>query len=355
MADATSKDEGLARIPEREIPLPAALSPQARAVLTAGYGAARPAGGNRGMPEPALDDTEGWLRMIEASGAAAASMRASVLARLRADVDVRTIAGRPVYIGAPQGERLIDGQKIILEVHGGALVFGGGEALRLDTAATALRTGRVSYSLDYRMPPTHPYPAALDDAIGLYKALLKDRAPQDIVVIGTSAGGNIAAAAMLRARDEGLPLPAGLILLTPEIDLTELGDSFNTIVGLDTVLSGRLMQMNLALWRRRRPQRSVPLAAVRRFHQRLSANLPANRHTRPLPLQHRAHAPRPAQSRRARGPARLGRHAPRRLRRHGARGPRTERRDTGVYRELIIRNVGHTRSPAGGGAGREAD
>jgi acetyl esterase/lipase len=172
-------------------------------------------------------------------------MRASVLSRLRADVEVRTIAGRPVYIGAPQGERLIDRQRIVLALHGGALVFGGGEALALDTAATALRTGRVSYSLDYRMPPRHPYPAALDDALGLYRALLARHAPSDIVIMGTSAGGNLAAALALRARDEGLPRAAGLILLTPEIDLTESGDSFNTIVGLDTVLSGRLMQMNL--------------------------------------------------------------------------------------------------------------
>jgi acetyl esterase/lipase len=244
MADTTAKDEGLARIAAREVPLPEALSPQARAVLAAGYGA-RPAGGARGLPEPALDDTEGWLKMVAQRDAAAGQMRASVLSRLRADVEVRTIAGRPVYIGAPRGERLIDRQRIVLELHGGALVFGGGEALALDTAATALRTGRVSYSLDYRMPPRHPYPAALDDALGLYRALLARHAPSDIVIMGTSAGGNLAAALALRARDEGLPQAAGLILLTPEIDLTESGDSFNTMVGLDTVLAGRLMQMNL--------------------------------------------------------------------------------------------------------------
>ena len=244
MADDAQAKDGAAKLGARVIPLPEALSPQAQAVLTAGY-TNRSAGGNRGMAEPALDDKEGWLKMVAASDAAAAPMRAGVLARLKADVEVQTIAGRPVYIGTPQGERLLDKQTVILEIHGGALVFGGGEALRLDTAATALRTGRVSYSLDYRMPPLHPYPAALDDAIGLYRALLEKHAPKDIVMMGTSAGGNIAAALALRARDEGLPLAAGLILLTPEIDLTESGDSFNTMVGLDSVLSGRLMQMNL--------------------------------------------------------------------------------------------------------------
>ena len=244
MSETANKTEGAVNLGARTIPLPEALSPQARAVLTAGYGN-RPVGGNRGNPEPALDDTEGWLKMIAASDAMAGQMRATVLARLKADVEVQTIAGRPVYIGTPQGERLLDKQKIILEIHGGGLIYGGGEALSLDTAATALRTGRVSYSIDYRMPPLHPYPAALDDCVGLYRALLEKHAAKDIVIMGTSAGGNLAAALALRARDEGLPQAAGLILLTPEIDLTESGDSFSTMVGLDTVLGGRLMQMNL--------------------------------------------------------------------------------------------------------------
>ena len=62
---------------------------------------------------------------------------------------------------------------------------------------------------------------------------------------GASAGGNLAAALILRARDEGLPLPAAAILQTPELDLTESGDSFRTNLGLDSVLTGSLMPANL--------------------------------------------------------------------------------------------------------------
>jgi len=69
--------------------------------------------------------------------------------------------------------------------------------------------------------------------------------PRDVIVGGSSAGGNLAAALILRARDEGLPLPAAAVLLTPEVDLTESGDSFHTNLGLDSVLTARLMPTNL--------------------------------------------------------------------------------------------------------------
>jgi acetyl esterase/lipase len=78
----------------------------------------------------------------------------------------------------------------------------------------------------------------------VYRALLEVRSPDRIVVGGGSAGGNLAAATVVRARDEGLPLPAGVVLLTPAVDLTESGDSFTTNLGIDSVL-GLLMQTNL--------------------------------------------------------------------------------------------------------------
>ena len=134
----------------------------------------------------------------------------------------------------------------IFDIHGGALLFGGGEAnVRFATAAIALRTGRVAYGVDYRVPPDHPYPAALDDCVAAYRALLAEVPASRVVVSGTSAGGNLAGALLLRARDEGLPMPAGALLLTPELDLTESGDSFDTLMGLDVVLPARLMEMNL--------------------------------------------------------------------------------------------------------------
>jgi acetyl esterase/lipase len=78
------------------------------------------------------------------------------------------------------------------------------------------------------------YPAPLDDYVTAYRALLRQTAPETIIIGRASAGGNFSAATILRARDEGLPLPAVAVLLTPEIDLTEGGDSFHTLLSVDS-------------------------------------------------------------------------------------------------------------------------
>ena len=123
--------------------------------------------------------------------------------------------------------------------------MGGGACCRAMGITSAAVAGARTWAIDYRMPPDHPYPAALDDCLAAYRALLREYAAENIIVRGGSAGGNLAAALILRARDEDLPLPVAAVLMTPEVDLTESGDSFQANLGVDTVLTGSLMPANL--------------------------------------------------------------------------------------------------------------
>ena len=131
-----------------------------------------------------------------------------------------------------------------IDFHGGAFVFGGGEACRAQAQMQADQHGALCYGVDYRMPPEHPYPAGLDDAMAAYRYVLGQHPPSRIIVGGRSAGGNLAAAMLLRSKQEGLPMPAGLVLLSPQVDLTESGDSFQVNQMVDVVLPGSLMRNN---------------------------------------------------------------------------------------------------------------
>lgn len=152
------------------------------------------------------------------------------------------IDGSVTYVSTPQ--QATDSTPIYLDIHGGALIMGGGELCRMMTLRSSLQFGMVSWAVDYRMPPRHPYPTSLDDCVAAYRRALQERDPADLFVGGASAGGNLAAALLVRAKDEGLPMPAGLVLITPEVDLTESGDTFVTNDGIDSVLRP-LMTTNL--------------------------------------------------------------------------------------------------------------
>jgi acetyl esterase/lipase len=93
-------------------------------------------------------------------------------------------------------------------------------------------------SIDYRRPPDFPYPAALDDGVAVWKGALKMAEAKNMGVFGTSAGGALTLSMVLRARQEGLPLPGAIAPGTPMSDLTGTGDSFHTNFMVDNVLVG---------------------------------------------------------------------------------------------------------------------
>jgi len=231
--DATS----VRHVPARDVPVPAHLSPEAQAMLSLPPLGEAPA-------SPALDDKEGWRARTAAQNEMVLASMAPRAAKIDADVEDRVVDGVPVFVITPRGIPA-DDRRVFLDIHGGALVMGNGECCRAMGLTTIPRTGVTTWAVYYRMPPDHPYPAPLDDCVAVYRALLRDHDPRDVIVGGSSAGGNLAAALILRARDEGLPIPAAAVLLTPEVDLTESGDSFQTNLGLDSVLTSSLMATNL--------------------------------------------------------------------------------------------------------------
>jgi acetyl esterase/lipase len=216
-------------------PVPTSVSEQAQRYLGAPFAVLRP-------EPPALDDVDAWKERIAATDAYLVERFGGVELPVRSE-DVEIAGVRTFVLRGPEvGDD--PATPVYLDIHGGALISGAGEACRLMGSASAATTGMVHWAVDYRMPPEHPYPTPLDDCLAVYRALLAERDPADVFVGGSSAGGNLAAALIVRARDEGLPLPAGLALLSPEVDLTESGDTFTTNLGVDHVL-GRLMQTNL--------------------------------------------------------------------------------------------------------------
>lgn len=224
-------------IPARNLPVPAHLSEAAQQALGAPFAANE-------RDYPPFEDKDAWREQNAAGDLFLADMMRPRAENFSGSIKELREADALAYDIRP--DAMADGDRhVILDIHGGALIMGGGEACKLMALGQAARFGHRVVSVDYRMPPDHPYPVGLDDCIAIYRALLRNHDASEIIVTGASAGGNLAAALILRARDEGLPLPAGAMLISPEVDLTESGDSFQANMGVDGILRASLMPANL--------------------------------------------------------------------------------------------------------------
>ena len=161
---------------------------------------------------------------------------------LPADVTVTATA----LGGVPTAEIKVDGiepRHVVVYFHGGVYVMGDA-FLGADLASqVGRRTQAQVFSVDYRLAPEHPYPAAVDDALAAYEGLLHNgMAAADIAFAGESAGGGLAIATLVNARDRGLPLPAAALVMSPYADLTLAGTTMETRRAVDPLLSREALQ-----------------------------------------------------------------------------------------------------------------
>lgn len=222
-----SEPRPVLHVPARDIPIPSSVSAEAQSILAMPH---------MDAPEdPPLDDLDAWRAMIAEYDKTVSSMVAARAADAPVTTEELDAGGVRVYDITPLA-LAEDDDRVYLDIHGGAFIHGAGETCRAMGMRTATRVAARVWAVDYRMPPDHPFPAALDDCLAAYRALLENHRPESIVIGGASAGGNLTAAVILRARDEGLPLPAAAVLMTPGVDLTESGDSLQTNLGLDPLI-----------------------------------------------------------------------------------------------------------------------
>ena len=129
----------------------------------------------------------------------------------------------------------------VLFLHGGAYVVGSPKFVRQITSWLTWSLRARTFAITYRLAPRHRFPAALDDSLTAYRWLLDHGVdPRTIVIMGDSAGGGLTVATLVAARDEGLPMPAAAVCLSPWTDLTATGGTMETNVATDYLPAGKI-------------------------------------------------------------------------------------------------------------------
>ncbi len=209
-------------IPARKLPIPADVSPELAAVI------AEP------LKESPAPRTPGEWRELEVvlDTPLAADVR-KLAEAVSATVEETTIAGVRCFVVTPEEIPAVNKDRLLVHLHGGGYVFAGGPGGALEGVAVAHATKTKVISVDYRMPPDHPFPAALDDAVAVWREVAAKHDPSRMALFGTSAGGGLTLATVHKLKELSLRLPAALFLGTPAGDITKTGDSWFANAGVD--------------------------------------------------------------------------------------------------------------------------
>lgn len=151
---------------------------------------------------------------------------AGKLTKLPPNCKIESAEIEGLYCEWISNDQTVDG-KIILYLHGGAYVACSARTHRSLAARIMIESGVKVLLPEYRLAPEHPFPAAIEDAVSIYRWLLNQGYdPESIIFAGDSAGGGLSLATTLYLRDNSEPLPAALVLLSPWADLTSSGESY---------------------------------------------------------------------------------------------------------------------------------
>lgn len=215
-------DASTREIPARKLPVPADVSPELAAVI------AEP------LKESPVPRTPGeWREMEEALDTPLAADVRKLAEAVGVTVEETTIAGVRCFVVTPEEIPAANSDRLLMHLHGGGYVFAGGSGGALEAVVAAHTTKTKVISVDYRMPPDHPFPAALDDAVAVWREVAANHAPARMAIFGTSAGGGLTMATVHKLKELSLPLPAALFLGTPAGDITKTGDTYFANAGVD--------------------------------------------------------------------------------------------------------------------------
>lgn len=169
--------------------------------------------------------------------------RETTMAEMRADYEAMLAgspveAGRPLAIGTMPAEWIVaegaDPARAVLFLHGGGYQIGSVRSHRDLMRRLSRAAGAAVLGIDYRLAPENRFPAAVDDALAAYRWLLDEGfEPGHIALAGDSAGGGLAIATLLKARAEGLALPAAATLFSPWTDMEATGATYETRAAVD--------------------------------------------------------------------------------------------------------------------------
>jgi monoterpene epsilon-lactone hydrolase len=188
-------------------------------------------------------DLDATLRQGQLDTAGDVEALRTAFSKLMAQVPIAAdVRQQPTTIGGVAGiDVTIEGTEsnnVLLYFHGGVYVIGSAASSVALVADLVRRSGVRAVTVDYRLGPEHPYPAAVDDGRAAYEGLLRaGYEPAQILLAGESAGGGLAVATLLALREAGLPQPAGALLMSPYADLTLSGETLSLKEPVDALLS----------------------------------------------------------------------------------------------------------------------